>query len=214
VPDDGPRRLRHRFLRGPEIWHSPSDVDRIAFFSDAVFAIAITLLVVQLSVPQGPPAALGEALRDLGPKFFAFVLSFLVIGQYWMAHHRIFRHVRGYDLGLLWLNLLYLLGIAFLPFPTALLGNYFHSRMVGVFYGLSLLVPSSFGAILWFYSKRRELLGEVPAATQRQIEARAVATPVMFLLGAGAALLDIYLAVFCWTVLLPLGRLFLSLGSK
>jgi uncharacterized membrane protein len=94
-------------------------VERIAFFSDAVFAIAMTLLVVQLSVPSGPAGDLGHALRSRGSKSFAFGLTFLVIGQYWLAHHRVFRHIRRYDLGLLWLNLVYLLGIAFLPFPSA-----------------------------------------------------------------------------------------------
>src|SRR5919197_2493902 len=117
-----PPRRRTRWRR-PEIWESRSDVERIAFFSDAVFAIAMTLLVVQLSVPTGPAGELGHTLRARGSKFFAFGLSFLVIGQYWLAHHRVFRHIRRYDLGLLWLNLLWLLAIAFLPFPTAVLGN-------------------------------------------------------------------------------------------
>jgi uncharacterized membrane protein len=67
-----------------------------------------------------------------------------------MGHHRIFRHVYRYDLGLMWLNLLYLLGIAFLPFPTALLGNYFDSGRAGLYYGLSLFVPSAIGATIWF----------------------------------------------------------------
>jgi uncharacterized membrane protein len=197
VPDER-SHSRRRLVRAPEVWLSPSDVERIAFFSDAVFAIAITLLVVELAVPKGPASELGDALRDLGPKLFAFVLSFLVIGQFWMAHHRVFRHVRRYDLGLVWLNLLYLLGVAFLPFPTALLGSYFESRLVGVFYGMSLFVPSALGALLWFYADRRRLVEDVPEVAHRQIGSRALATPLVFLLGcrcldqhlSGRALLD------------------------
>ncbi len=185
-------------------------LDRVTFFSDAVFAIAMTLLVVQLSVPSGPAGDLGHALRSRGSKFFAFGLTFLVIGQYWLAHHRVFRHIRRYDLGLLWLNLVYLLGIAFLPFPSAVLGSYPHSKLAAVFYGSSLFVPSAIGATLWFYSRRRGLLGEVPEKTRRQIETRGLATPLVFLVSVPAALLNVRLAVLCWAVLLPLTRLFLS----
>ncbi|HEX3326790.1 MAG TPA: TMEM175 family protein [Actinomycetota bacterium] len=199
----GPRRL----IRSPEIWDSSSDVERIAFFSDAVFAIAMTLLIFQLSVPHGSLATLDQALAARAPKLFSFALSFLVLGQYWMAHHRIFRHVRKYDSGLMWLNLLYLLGVAFLPFPTALLGNYFHSGRAGLYYGLSLFVPSAIGSALWFYARRRELLDDVPEVTRRQIETRSVATPPLFLLGALAALINIYLAVSCWLILVPTTRL-------
>ena len=209
--DDDDRLRRNRLLRGPQIWESTPDVERIAFFSDAVFAIAITLLVVELTVPEGPASRLGAALRELGPKFFAFALSFLVIGQFWMAHHRIFRYVRRYDLGLLWVNLLFLLTVAFLPFPTALLGAYFDAHIAGVFYGLSLFVPSALGMVLWFYASSRALLGDVPRATRHQIVMRGIATPVVFLLGTGAALFDTRLAVFCWTVLVPMARVGLAL---
>ena len=208
-----PPRRRTRWRR-PEIWESRSDVERIAFFSDAVFAIAMTLLVVQLSVPTGPAGELGHTLRARGSKFFAFGLSFLVIGQYWLAHHRVFRHIRRYDLGLLWLNLLWLLAIAFLPFPTAVLGNYPHSKLAAVFYGLSLFVPSGIGTVLWFYCRRRGLLGEVPERTRRQIETRGLATPMVFLVSAGAALVNVRLAFLCWVVLLPLTRLFLSVRTE
>ena len=201
-----------RFLRWPVVSDSQAEIDRIAFFSDAVFAIAITLLVVEISVPDGPIAGLATALADRGPKFFAFVLSFLVIGQFWISHHRVFRHLRRYDLGVMWLNLLYLLGVAFLPFPTALLGNYFHSALVGVFYGASLFAPSAMGALLWFYSARRGFLRESPDT--RQIGARALVTPAVFLVGIGLAPINIYLSVFCWIILLPLLRLLLSATAE
>jgi uncharacterized membrane protein len=209
-----PSLTRRGLLRAPEIWDSPSDVDRIAFFSDAVFAIAMTLLIFQLSIPHGSLSRLDQALAARGPKLFAFALSFLVIGQFWMSHHRIFRHVRRYDAGLMWLNLLYLLAIAFLPFPTALLGNYFHSGRAGLYYGLSLFVPSAWHTTLWFYARRRGLLDEVPVTTQRQIEARSLAAPIIFLIGALAALINIYLAVACWAVLVPLLRVAVALRHR
>ena len=94
------------------------ELERLVNFSDAVIAIAITLLVVQFSVPAASEDV-GEALLDRWPQFLSFILSFFVIGIFWMAHHRIFRYVARMDQGLLWLNLLFLMCIAFLPYPTA-----------------------------------------------------------------------------------------------
>ncbi len=103
-------------------------LDRIVNFSDAVFAIVITLLVLDVRVPQIHPALVSQELPgrilDLSPKFLSYVISFLVIAIYWQAHHRVFRPIRSYDRMLLWLNFLLLMAISFLPFPTSLLGEY------------------------------------------------------------------------------------------
>jgi uncharacterized membrane protein len=93
------------------------------------------VLVLELRLPsEVSKHALAGALRDLAPKFFSFGLSFLVIGRFWMGHHRAFQYVRRYDRGLLWVNLLFLLSVSFLPFPTALLGDYPGARIAVVFY--------------------------------------------------------------------------------
>jgi uncharacterized membrane protein len=195
-------------MGGPEPKEGGRELERIIFFSDAVFAIAITLLVLELAVPEVPADRLGAALAEQLPHFFAYVLSFLVIGQYWMTHHRLFRHIRRYDIVLIWLNLLYLLGIAFLPYPTALLGAYPTTPLVDLFYGLSLLWPTTVSAVLWFYVRRRGFLSdELPPDTQRQLGKRAIATAAVFLVGAGAAFLSIYAGVFCWVVVLPFVRM-------
>src|SRR3954447_5406828 len=93
---------------------------RITAFSDGVFAIAITLLVLDLGVPEVAshgPAAKAAALLALQPRIMSFVLSFLIIALDWMLHHRTFSYIERYNPALLWLNMLYLLGITFLPFP-------------------------------------------------------------------------------------------------
>ena len=94
--------------------------DRVLFFSDAVFAIAITLLVVDIRVPTVVANAAQELHGDLG-RILSFAISFLVIGLFWMGHHRMFRYITALDRPIIFLNLLFLGTIAFLPYPTALL---------------------------------------------------------------------------------------------
>lgn len=94
----------------------------LIFFSDAVFAIAITLLVLDIQLPAN--AVFPGALSQIGSQIFAYVLSFFIIGSYWLAHHRLYQHIIRYDNRLLWLNLLLLLFVAFIPFPTRVAAAY------------------------------------------------------------------------------------------
>jgi uncharacterized membrane protein len=119
-------------------------LDRLVFFSDAVFAIAITLLVLDIHVPNFPHkvsvAETWNAFLGLGPSFFAFGLSFLVIGRFWMGHHERFRTVRHFSPRLMWPNLIYLMAIAFMPFATAFLGQNLGHFVPELVYNVSMLV--------------------------------------------------------------------------
>ena len=101
------------------------DTNRLEAFSDGVFAIAITLLVLEIKVPP-PGTAFGMELFRLWPSYLAYVVSFLVIGAIWINHHAMFRHIVRVDDTLLLLNVLHLMLIAFLPFPTAVIAQAFH----------------------------------------------------------------------------------------
>jgi uncharacterized membrane protein len=98
------------------------DKNRVETFSDAVFAIAITLLVLDIRVPEGVDH-LGKALEHEWPSYLAYVTSFLTIGGVWIAHHRACRGVRFFDSPMMRLNLLLLMTTAFLPFPTGILAE-------------------------------------------------------------------------------------------
>lgn len=104
------------------------DRDRIVNFSDGVFAIVITLLILTIEVPDILPASVARELPSrllaLSPDCLSYVISFLVVAVYWQAHPRVFGPIRDYDRTLLWLNFLFLMTISFLPFPTSLLGEY------------------------------------------------------------------------------------------
>ena len=122
--------------------NSSRELDRLIFFSDAIFAIVMTLLVLEIRVPDVPSDVAAQEVPglvfELWPKLLSYVLSFLVIGLYWIGHHQTFRYVRSYDRTLLWLNLVFLLSISFIPFPTDLLGEYGELRFSVIFYAASL----------------------------------------------------------------------------
>lgn len=181
-------------------------LERLVFFSDAVFAIAITLLAIEIRLPHDAVhltnSALAAALLHLWPKYLGFVTSFVVIGAIWAAHHRRFRYIRRYDRGLVWLNLLLLMGVAFVPFPTAVLSDY-GNRTATIFYALTLFTLGVLSSAVWSYATRRGLLAAgTDAAVVRQERRRGVALAVVFLASVGIAFLDADLAKFSWLLLI------------
>jgi uncharacterized membrane protein len=190
-------------------------LDRIVFFSDAVFAIVITLLVLPLTELDldGEDGGLASQVWALWPKMLAFAISFLVIGQFWIAHHRIFNRVRNYDLPLMWLNLLTLMAISFLPFPTALLGTAAPGdRFPVVFYAANLTLGSVGLSLTWLYALRvGDLVDEgLDRRTAGDMTTRSLATSLIFLLSTGVAFLGLAPALACWLVLLPVTRMALT----
>ncbi len=135
-------------------------LDRLMALADGTLAIVITLLIL-LVEPPPPHLSRGDVLKDvleMGHYFAAYVLSFMLVGIYWLSHHGLFHHIRRGDLTLVWLNLIFLMCVAFVPFPTALLVEYPEDRMAAVIYGLAqLLCSGSLGAV-WFYAVHRRRL--------------------------------------------------------
>jgi uncharacterized membrane protein len=122
--------------------HVDHRLERMMFFSDAVFAIAITLLVIEIKVPHLHSGNLDEAwesLRALMPSFGGYVLSFLVIGRFWMAHHATLQVPEKHIPQLMWPNLLLLLAVAFMPFATANMAENLINRGPMIFYNYALL---------------------------------------------------------------------------
>jgi uncharacterized membrane protein len=178
---------------------------RLVFFSDAVFAIAITLLVLEIDVPRTVESDLSRALGDLWPQFLSFALSFVVIGLFWVGHHRLFRYIVRFDDRLLWLNLALLLCIAFLPFPTALVGEHEGNRVAVVFYACSMAVTGAASASVWRYaSHRRRLLEHTVDERQiRYLFHRALVVPTAFLTSVAVALGSPRAAEALWLLTFP-----------
>ena len=153
-------------------------LDRISFFTDGVFAIAITLLVIEFKVPvieHPTDHLLWDALKEMSWKLLGFIISFCIVGYYWSVHHRIFGYVEKYTSRLVWLNLLFLFSVVLLPFTSGLLGEYAsetHLLVPYSFYVINICLTALMNAVLWFYvsnpkhdllthqiSKERILLG-------------------------------------------------------
>ncbi len=175
--------------------HSAEDRERLAlervlFFSDAVFAIAITLLVIEIRVPALPHGAadgeIGGALLGIIPRIIGFVISFFLIGQTWVEHHRIGRQLAGQDRGLLWKNLGFLFFVAVMPFSTALLSEHHLSPLANVVYALIFAGLGLAKTAFWRHAVSHMLVdGETDES--RSIGRRVWATPLVALFVAVAA---------------------------
>ena len=185
------------------------EYDRVLFFSDAVFAIAITLLVVDIRVPDIVTNTAQELSAAKG-RIISFAISFLVIGLFWMGHHRLFRYVTALDRGLIFLNLLFLGTIAFLPYPTALLFAGGTRQTTGpVFYAACVAVAGLMELAVWLYASHTK--GLVPASVSpalRRFElGQLLPTPVVFLLSIPVAFIAPGVAPFTWILLVPIARI-------
>jgi uncharacterized membrane protein len=152
----------------------------LLFFSDAVFAIAITLLVIEIQLPHGitGEAGLQQALADLTPNYVSFFISFFVIGRFWQAHRRIFGYLHDFDERLASINLVFLLLIAFLPFPTRVLGSYGSTATAVYFYSGWLVLAGIIQLAMVHYITRHPALWWEPARPAVIVRLRAAWLPV------------------------------------
>ena len=146
-----------------ELLERRRDPGRVMALTDGIFAIIMTLLVLDIQVPK---LAAGESLKtafllDVWPNVVVFVISFVLTGLYWVAHRDMFNLVRGVDRGLVWLNILFMLPVALVPAAAALLGAYSHDQLALRIYGLLFVLIALMRLALWYYiGTRRHLLIE------------------------------------------------------
>lgn len=189
------------------------ELDRIIFFSDAVFAIAATLLVVDLRVPDLPrplgSGELGAVLLALIPRYGSYAISFLVIGSFWAAHLRVFRYIRRHDGVLIQLVLLLLMFVAFLPFPTAVLGSYGDQRLAVLLYAAVVSTMNCLNLAIWWWATSRHRLVDEDLAVEliRANSRRAAMFALLFLASIPLALLSPGAAELSWLLALVLPRL-------
>ena len=136
--------------------------ERLVFFSDAVFAIAVTLLVLEIHPPQDTRQLL-QGLAALWPSYLSYAITFLLIGQVWANHHVMFDHIHSADRTVLFLNTLLLMDIAFLPFAASVLAAAFRTghgqRTAVVFHGMTFLLAAILFNVIWGYARHDHRLG-------------------------------------------------------
>jgi uncharacterized membrane protein len=175
--------------------------NRVEAFSDGIFAIIVTLLVLEIKVPHiGDHHSAGElmaALKGLFPKFLSWIISFFTVAVIWVNHHRIFKQIGQLDNGIFWWNAVLLLWTSFIPFPTAVLGDYPGNPISLVLYGLVMSLMAVSFSFMRFYILRN------PEVLEESVDIRLFRTgtfmsvlfgPVMYLAGVAAGFLHPLLA--------------------
>ncbi|SIR50375.1 Uncharacterized membrane protein [Haladaptatus litoreus] len=182
--------------------------ERLEAISDGVFAIVLTLLVLQFEVPTVPSAQadsqLPSLLLELQPLLFSYLLSFFTVGLYWVIHQNLFQQIERHDRILLYLNLLFLLTISFLPFPTELIGTY-STRLTWGLYATNFALVGLTMTATWWYAARRDFTPEeITPHHARLISLRGLIVPAVFLLSMAVSLVSLELAYWAPLLIVPL----------
>jgi TMEM175 potassium channel family protein len=190
----------------PHAGNTDLAIGRVASFSDGVFAIAATLLALEIALPAASGRLsnleLFHVLLSLWPRYLAYVISFLVIGAMWLGHHRKFQVIIRTDRTFLTINLLFLMFVAFIPFPTAVLSES-GNRTATIFYAGSMIVASCLSALMWVYAvgNRRLSRSDIDPKIIRRETLQLFLTPAVFTASIGFAFIDESLAKASWALI-------------
>ncbi len=174
-------------------------LERMILFSDAVFAIVITLLVIEIKVPEAEPGAtisvheLAQKLLQQIPHYVGFIMSFIITGTFWQTHHRIFGYVTNYDGGLIWLNLFLLMAVCGLPFTTSLISTYGAFNLAYIIYSLNLGFIGLMSFFIWqriSNPKRNLSSGMIDQKLRKYGKVRSLTIAFLFFAGAVLAVSD------------------------
>jgi uncharacterized membrane protein len=192
-------------LRG----YSGVSIGRIVSFSDAVFAVAITLLVLNIRLPaltEGQAQAnLAGELAAQWPHYFAYMLSFIVIGAFWKNHHQFFDHLARHDETFTWLNIIYLMCVVFIPFPTYVLSEYGDIRVSVILYAATLSACGLMSTLMiWYASSGSRLVkADVKRISMLEGIASNLTFVTVFAVSIGISFLSVSLATYSWIVVFP-----------
>lgn len=193
--------------------HKEKNKNRLIFFCDAIFAIAITILILQIDVPEIIYTDnLGTVIQDLWPRLISFVISFFVISRFWITHLNLYNYVKVLDIRIVVINLFFMGCIVFLPFATDFYGAHSANKYVLAFYVLTIVVTSFTSYMMWNYALRhRDLLYE--NADSKALRRRAwhgLMVPAEFLIALGIIFLFPSLIEWYWLFFLGISALIIT----
>jgi uncharacterized membrane protein len=187
-------------------------IDRLLALTDGVVAIALTLLVLQLQIPvthslegnTNSASALWHALNVDGAELTSYLVSFFVIAQFWLVHHRILRNMRGHSEGLAWRNFAFLLTLTLMPFTSDLLGRYGHNPLAITLFGINLVAISVTTQWIHLYADKHQLIDDERRSRyeERVGRVRAVLTVGVVALALVLGWTDTALARYVWLLFL------------
>jgi uncharacterized membrane protein len=185
--------------------------ERLLGMSDNVMAFALTLLVLQVKVPPLSQVADPNSAADLAAQLanqtgqlVSYVIAFYIIAQFWLTHHRVFRHVVGHREGLAWWNFAFLATITIMPFTSSLLGEYASNPLAVDIFAVNLLLAVLATRAMLLFARRRDLLtGEIDPREVRALRERAAAIVIVVALSVGLAWVNTTAAKYCW-LLIPI----------
>ena len=188
-----------------EKYGSTKGFDRIPYFSDAVIAIAITMLALQIELPETTTSEnLGCALKNLWPSYIGFFVSFFVIAVSWRKHHKMFNYIKRYDKRLIQLNILFLFCVAMLPFAANVLGRFPDTTLGVILYAATACSLSVSRMLIWIYATHKHRL--VDADLDQTIVRHELRSNITVCTVFGASILVAFKnpawAMWCWTALL------------
>lgn len=194
-------RFLSRFARGE------LRLNRIEAFSDGVFAIVVTLLVLELKVPalgdHGSVSELADRLLELLPKFLSWLISFIIVCKFWLNHHHVLGLARHANYAMVWLNSIFLMSQSFIPFPTAMMGEYATNPLAVSAFGVVMAVNTLLFIALHAYILRNLLKPELVETEDPHIVLKSLVGVVSYLIGASAAWASVH-AAFLLYLLTPL----------
>lgn len=191
---------------------------RLETLTDGIFAIAMTILVFGLSIPDVAPAALPAALGKLWSNVLSLIVSFVILGVYWVATHTEFRYIRRADHMLIWLNIFFLLAVSLVPFSAGVLGHYPTVQLAVILYGANLLACLCFHAGMWWHATRDNHLvdADLDPAIVRFGKRLALFPIIGYGLAIGLSFVNTWISVLLYALVpVPyiLGLLYSGLGN-
>jgi uncharacterized membrane protein len=215
LPSDRPR-LGRGFRRPDEI--TGDDLSRILALSDGVFAFAMTLLVLSLAVPvyvHTPTNGMlvGFLLGDWSA-IFGYVFAFVMIGVWWVVHHRTFHYIARFDSGLVWANMALLMEVAVMPFVLSFYLTFDYRQVAVVLFDVIQIALGLTSTILWEYAKRHHLTKpDVPHAAAKFFTDRGLASSAVFAASIGVSFVSVDAAQFMWVAVFVVQRILTAMGD-
>ena len=184
-------------------------LEHVVSFGDAIFAFSITFMAVLIEIPNLPAnlsqtEVIQSLVENLGPRFAIYVISFFVIGLYWISYHQIFNHIAGSHGVIVWLNLLFLFFITIIPFAVDLQIDYGLYQVIFILYALVLTAAGASLTLIWLHAMKGRLIDKTMNQTDIQsILLESIVLPSVFVISIFVSIVDLEIAYYFWMVIIP-----------